>query len=195
MTKKEAIHFLYQIADEIRSFLDKTSSPKGQWTSHKRLEALSMAISALYDLFQAEEDGRLIIPPCKVGDTVWVITGTAIKLCTVDRIHILGNGQVQIRAKYFVTDNIYLYPDMFGKTVFLTCAEAEAAIEARKGGQRVMTNYENLKAAAQSLGDFCDNHEDCDGCTLSALCECMPAALPKLINAIAENKEKSGGKK
>lgn len=22
-----------------------------------------------------------------------------------------------------------------------------------------MTNYENLKAAAQSLGDFCDNHE------------------------------------
>lgn len=70
MTKKEAIHFLYQIADEIRSFLDKTSSPKGQWTSHKRLEALSMAISALYDLFQAEEDGRLIIPPCKVGDTM-----------------------------------------------------------------------------------------------------------------------------
>lgn len=90
MTKKEAIHFLYQIADEIQSFLDKTSSPKGQWTSHKRLEALSMAISALYDLFQAEEDGRLIIPPCKVGDTVWVITGTAIKLCTIDRIHILG---------------------------------------------------------------------------------------------------------
>lgn len=72
MTKKEAIHFLYQIADEIQSFLDKTSSPKGQWTSHKRLEALSMAISALYDLFQAE---------------------------------------------------------------FLTCAEAEAAVEARKGGK------------------------------------------------------------
>ena len=56
MTKKEAIHFLYQIADEIQSFLDKTSSSKRQWTSHKRLEALSMAISALYDLSQAEED-------------------------------------------------------------------------------------------------------------------------------------------
>ena len=58
MTKKEAIHFLYQIADEIQSFLDKTSSSKRQWTSHKRLEALSMAISALYDLSQAEEDSR-----------------------------------------------------------------------------------------------------------------------------------------
>lgn len=84
---------------------------------------------------EVEKLSAVIIPPCKVGDTVWVITGTAIKLCTVDRIHILGNGQVQIRAKYFVTDNIYLYPDMFGKTVFLTCAEAEAAIEARKGGK------------------------------------------------------------
>lgn len=94
MTKKEAIHFLYQIADEIQSFLDKTSSPKGQWTSHKRLEALSMAISALYDLFQAEEDGRLIIPPCKVGDTVWVITGTAIKLCT------WHNGDAAVNFEY-----------------------------------------------------------------------------------------------
>ena len=133
MTKKEAIHFLYQIADEIQLFLDKTSSSKRQWTSHKRLEALSMAISALYDLSQAEEDSRLIIPPCKVGDTVWVITGTSKKLCTVDRYHILGNGLMQLRANYYVSDNIYLYPDMFGKTVFLTCAEAEAAIEARKG--------------------------------------------------------------
>ena len=78
MTKKEAIHFLYQIADEIQLFLDKTSSSKRQWTSHKRLEALSMAISALYDLSQAEEDSRLIIPPCNVGDTVWVISGTRI---------------------------------------------------------------------------------------------------------------------
>jgi predicted lipoprotein len=83
MTKKEAIHFLYQIADEIRSFLDKTSSPKGQWTSHKRLEALSMAISALYDLFQAEEDGRLIIPPCKVGDILASSSKTATAILSL----------------------------------------------------------------------------------------------------------------
>lgn len=58
----------------------------------------------------------------------------------------------------------------------------------------MMTNYENLKEAARSLGDFCDNHEDCEGCTLSPLCDAIPAALPKLINAIAENKEKGGAK-
>lgn len=45
-----------------------------------------------------------------------------------------------------------------------------------------MTNYENLKAAAQSLGDFCDNHEDCDGCTFGGW-----FALFKLISDIARN--------
>lgn len=89
--------------------------------------------------------GRKIWLLAKLPDTEIVGDKTEPYLCfsnthdgsgaTVDRIHILGNGQVQIRAKYFVTDNIYLYPDMFGKTVFLTCAEAEAAIEARKGGK------------------------------------------------------------
>lgn len=92
MTKKEAIHFLYQIADEIQSFLDKTSSPKGQWTSHKRLEALSMAISALRTQQKQENEcakcsgivyrqtdsekiipvgqrcGAKITPPCYVPD-------------------------------------------------------------------------------------------------------------------------------
>lgn len=55
-----------------------------------------------------------------------------------------------------------------------------------------MSNYENLKDAAQSPGDFCDNHEDCEGCSLRALCDILPASLPKLINAIAKNKEKGG---
>ena len=92
MTKREAIHFLYQIADEIQSFLDKTSSPKGQWTSHKRLEALSMAISALRTQQKQENEcakcsgivyrqtdsekiipvgqrcGAKITPPCYVPD-------------------------------------------------------------------------------------------------------------------------------
>ena len=42
MTKEEAVQFLYQIADEIQSLLDKRPSPKGQWTSQKRLEALCL---------------------------------------------------------------------------------------------------------------------------------------------------------
>lgn len=84
------------------------------------------------DLLQAEKEGRMVLLPCKVGDTVWVIWGKDVIYYIVDRIHILANNQVQIRAKHHVIDNVYLYHDMFGKTVFLTREEAEAALEGGK---------------------------------------------------------------
>ena len=91
-------------------------------------------IDHLRDLLQAEKEGRMVLLPCKVGDTVWVIWGKDVIYYIVDSIHILANNQVQIRAKHHVIDNVYLYPDMFGKTVFLTREEAEAAL-ALKGGE------------------------------------------------------------
>lgn len=51
--------------------------------------------------------------------------------------------------------------------------------------------YETMKEAARALGAFCDDHEECDGCSLEALCDILPASLPKLLSGIAENKEKS----
>ena len=88
-------------------------------------------IDHIRDLLQAEKEGRMVLLPCKVGDTVWVIWGKDVIYYIVDRIHILANNQVQIRAKHHVIDNVYLYPDMFGKTVFLT---REEAVLAQKGG-------------------------------------------------------------
>lgn len=88
----------------------------------------------LLELADADRAGRLVMLPCKVGDTVWVIWGKDVIYYIVDRIHILANNQVQIRAKHHVIDNVYLYPDMFGKTVFLSREEAEAAL-ALKGGE------------------------------------------------------------
>ena len=153
MTKKEAIHFLYQIADEIQSFLDKTSSPKGQWTSHKRLEALSMAISALYDLFQAEEDGRLIIPPCKVGDTVWSLETVYQRSnhgFRNDVIESIPTEKLYVRKKSNVSlEYIVRHHDCFGKSVFLTKEEAEKAV------------MENVKKRfAEEIAEKCGmNHE------------------------------------
>ena len=92
-------------------------------TLHRAIE--SGEADHLRDLLQAEKEGRMVLLPCKVGDTVWVIWGKDVIYYIVDRIHILANNQVQIRAKHHVIDNVYLYPDMFGKTVFLTRAEAE----------------------------------------------------------------------
>ena len=106
---------LYQRAESARYYLQ-------QLLHYQKLDA---SFDHIRDLVEAEHGGLLVVLPCKVGDTVWVIWGKDVIYYIVDRIHILANNQVQIRAKHHVIDNVYLYPDMFGKTVFLTRAEAE----------------------------------------------------------------------
>lgn len=89
----------------------------------------------------AEEQGLLLRLPCKVGDTVWAIT-SPINLgfdegekdevfeCVVESITFYKTGNHQIRlysGGVFVT--WYVRFSCFGKTVFLTKAEAEKALE------------------------------------------------------------------
>ena len=98
------------------------------------------AIDKLAAYEDAEEQGRLVILPCKVGDTVfycsrkerqalalkcegYLHTGVAWKVRCTDIIPSwIGN-----QKRHF-----YLMANSFGKTVFLTREEAEAALD---GGQ------------------------------------------------------------
>ena len=92
-------------------------------------EAVSKNVpfSRIVELMEAEAEGRLLVLPCKVGDTVYWIKGKAI---------------LEVYIQWFET-NAYgwcacgTYPPMaiptfrfadFGKTVFLTRAAAEAAL-------------------------------------------------------------------
>ena len=96
------------------------------------------------ELLRAEQDGRLVVLPCKVGDTLWV-TG---------RDNVPREMELEapdIRTVCTDEDNLCMStcnrkPDGFcayrlrndgadiGKTVFLTREEAEKALEARKNG-------------------------------------------------------------
>ena len=84
-------------------------------------------IDHLRDLLQAEQDGRLVVLPCKVGDHVWADGREAIV------VWFFGyKTERYLHAQFF--DNAE-YTDIpfyeIGKTVFLTREEAEAAL---KGG-------------------------------------------------------------
>lgn len=97
-------------------------------------------LDKLADYEDAEEQGRLVILPCKVGDTVfyccrkerqvlalkcegYLHTGVAWKVRCTDIIPSwIGN-----QKRHF-----YLMENSFGKTVFFTREEAEAAL---KGGR------------------------------------------------------------
>ena len=85
-------------------------------------------IDHIRDLLHAEQDGRLVVLPCKVGDDVWFVrkfgNGQCIKRAEVSCINIDFRGEVFVSARRISGGYI-------GKTVFLTREEAEAAL---KGG-------------------------------------------------------------
>ena len=98
------------------------------------LESLC-SYTRLRELADAEKDGRVVVLPCKVGDTVWAILDGAkyARDCKVDFVNIGSFGTTIVfvvkdglREQYGVT------AAAFGKTVFLTRKEAEKALEAKE---------------------------------------------------------------
>ena len=72
------------------------------------------------ELLKADKDGRVVVLPCKVGDTVWRIKRTF--------------EEYPDRSKPYIEPSGFLLQDVFNisKTVFLTREEAEKALEAMK---------------------------------------------------------------
>lgn len=78
----------------------------------------------------------VIVPPCKVGDTVYVIDytrlGNMIFDCTIDEISLYSYG-----TYYYLNWGLHIprfkacRENSFGKTVFLTKEEAEKALSER----------------------------------------------------------------
>lgn len=102
----------------------------------------SLPIDEVIDLVKAKEEGRLIVPPCKVGDTVYAIALNTERFTY--GIHRGYVGCIDIRAagEYLIIrheglddeplfDKIIARFDDFGKTVFLSREEAEKAIAER----------------------------------------------------------------
>ena len=75
---------------------------------------------------EAESEGRLLVPPCKVGDTVWYIPrGTRKIYSGICHCVSIQKGGVNIHLYDFDGDAA-TYP---ASRVFLTREEAEAALE------------------------------------------------------------------
>ena len=91
----------------------------------------------LRELAEADKDGRLVVLPCKVGDTVW-ITGSVRRLYSEKvRTFFCGDpnysrGMADNGVKMIRTTGCDIPIHKFGKTVFLTREEAEKALEAMK---------------------------------------------------------------
>ena len=79
------------------------------------------ALRHVHELVTAEAEGRLLVLPCKVGDTVyriWAVEGRKAEITE----HVMER-----------VDDIVKWLDKFGKTVFLTCEAAETALKECEG--------------------------------------------------------------
>ena len=82
-------------------------------------QALSTTPDHLRDLLQAEKNGRMVVLPCKVGDTVYQIDA--------ERVY-----ESEVKWIIFDCDDIAFDERAIGGSIFLTRDEAEAAL---KGGE------------------------------------------------------------
>ena len=95
-------------------------------------DAEQEGVARLRELAEADKDGRVVVLPCKVGDTVWRIVRDGEPHITRD----------EVRDMYFADDMTpcvelvggrVTFTEKFGKTVFLSRAEAERALQEMEG--------------------------------------------------------------
>ena len=93
-------------------------------------------LNRIRNLAEADRDGRLVVPPCKAGDTVYEVTSR--KTISEYRVKAI---RVELFCTFiewdivagFVDKSILGVPvDELGKTVFLTREEADRALEGKR---------------------------------------------------------------
>lgn len=104
-------------------------------------DAEQEGVARLRELAEADKDGRLVMLPCKVGDTVWVTSNPWTGKLQKKPLDAYVNGMKMYSHGLYVnllfdTRKINGTRDYeinhIGKTVFLTREEAEKALEAMK---------------------------------------------------------------
>lgn len=83
------------------------------------LESLC-SYTRLRELAEADKDGRLVVLPCKVGDTVYRIFNPPSREPVISAHTLMS------------ADYIVRWIDKFGKTVFFTHEEAKKALEGKR---------------------------------------------------------------
>lgn len=102
-------------------------------------QALGVEADRLCELAEADKDGRLVVLPCKVGDTVWIV-GAVRKLYSAKvRTFFCGHtsavrgGDDDGHIHMIRTTECDIPMQKFGKTVFLSREEAEKDLQETEG--------------------------------------------------------------
>ena len=109
--------------------------------AYEDIAELCGGFDRLRELAEADKDGRVVVLPCKVGGTVYMIehifdidNGVCDEICARK---VIGYGGNNLNKLWLVGSggicNVYIFVSEFGKTVFLTHEEAERALQKMEG--------------------------------------------------------------
>ena len=129
----------------LKSYEDTGLTPKevtaqGELFDYALKESKTLAeqltlLKHIRELAEADKDGRVVVLPCKVGDTVWAnLDGMRHpRKCVIEFVNI---GSHVTTIVFSTVDGLReqygVNPCSFGKTVFLTREEAKKALEGKR---------------------------------------------------------------
>lgn len=96
---------------------DEVTALQKDWSDLCTIVGECGGIDRLRELAEADKDGRVVVLPCKVGDTAYMISWRL-------------NGRHEIEERVFSLT--YFDPAKYGKDYFLSREEAEKALEEMK---------------------------------------------------------------
>ena len=100
----------------------------GEWNAMMRVINSIGSYDRLRELAEADKNGRVMIAPCKVGDTLFRVFAGEILEHKVSNMRYLA---IQGRWDIDTTPFCLYVESSIGKTIFLTHEQAERALEAK----------------------------------------------------------------
>lgn len=129
--------------ERLKQFENAVQTPEKAAWAKKTIEMAfsddTSEVERLRELYKADKDGRVVVLPCKVGDTVWIV-GAVRKLYSAKvRTFFCGHPSA-VRGRdpdghihMIRTTECDIPMQEFGKTVFLSREEAEKALQKMEG--------------------------------------------------------------
>lgn len=136
-----ALYCRNRLKDLLAAYEDTGMTPEEIDMDHEAEETLRQLcrgcnLDRLEKLAEADKDGRVVVPPCKVGDRLYEVTGRktiSVYKVRAIRVELFGLFIEWDIVEGFVWQSLSgINAGEIGKTVFLTREEAEAALEAMK---------------------------------------------------------------
>jgi hypothetical protein len=133
-----ALYCRNRLKDLLAAYEDTGMTPEEIDMDHEAAETLRQLcrgcdLDRLEKLAEADKDGRVVVPPCKVGDRLYEVTGR--KTISVYKVRAI---RVELFSLFIEWDIVegFVWQSLaginageIGKTVFLTREEAEKALK------------------------------------------------------------------